>query len=276
MIIARFSSPLRRIPSQAMLSCMLLAITLCGAFAAEGGKPVLLYSRYFNAKGETRYQPDGTYKDVLNQLREAYDVRVNDEPLNADTLKNVALVLIANPSDKAVGNNPPPHHCTPTDVTELTRYVENGGGLIALGNQENHNLETEQFNHLLGAFGMKFENLYTDAKRLVIPSSTPVIGGLRWAYYTGNLIVLRPDHPAKPTVVVKNDLAQKPEKGSRDQEGILLAGSELGKGRVIAVTDAGCISNDALSGKGIGDVSIKEHDNLELFLRLARWAAHAE
>jgi hypothetical protein len=54
---------------------------------------------------------------------------------------------------------------------------------------------------------------------------------------------------------------------------VLLAVSEPGKGRVVAVTDSGWISNDALSGKGIGGVGIKEQDNFEIFRRLARWAA---
>ena len=30
-------------------------------------KPVFLYSRYFNAEGEKRYLPDGTYSDVSSK-----------------------------------------------------------------------------------------------------------------------------------------------------------------------------------------------------------------
>src|SRR6185503_19048178 len=33
--------------------------------AGSSTKPVLLYSRYFNAEGETRYLPDGTFKEIL-------------------------------------------------------------------------------------------------------------------------------------------------------------------------------------------------------------------
>jgi hypothetical protein len=158
-------------------------------------------------------------------------------------------------------------------VAELSRYVREGGGLIAMGNQENHNLEIADFNTLLAAFGMKFENRYTDAKKLVLPASVPIVGGLRWAYYTGNLVVTQAEHEAKPRSLVTNDLTQKPAKGTRDQEGSLLAIAEPGRGHVAVVTDAGWISNDALSGKGIGEVAIAEQDNLEIFLRLARWAA---
>ena len=116
---------------------LILATLFCTPhFArAQAAKPVLLYSRYFNAKGESRYLPDGTFKDVLTKLADTFTVRVSDEPLNAATLKGVAVVLIANPSDKSVGNNPAPHHCSVADVAELARYVESGGGVIVMGNQ---------------------------------------------------------------------------------------------------------------------------------------------
>jgi hypothetical protein len=259
-----------------MRPLLALVVHLCAVesiLAADGTKPVLLYSRYFNAKGETRYLADGTYKDVLGKLPGVFEVRVSDAALDTEALKGVGVLLIANPSDKAVAGNPAPHHCTPADVEILGSYVRAGGGLIVMGNQENHNLETTDFNKLLATFGMTFENVYTDAKKLVLPKSAPVIGGLRWAYYTGNRVVLQPGHGAKPRAAVENDLAQKPEKGPRDEAGVLLAISEPGKGRVVVVTDAGWISNDALSGKGIGDVAIKEHDNFEIFERLAEWAS---
>ena len=70
-----------------------------------------------------------------------------------------------------------------------------------------------------------------------------------------------------------NDRAQKPLKGDRDQEGPLLAVAEPGRGHVVVATDAGWISNDALSEKGIGGVAIKEEDNWEIFRRLGPWAA---
>jgi hypothetical protein len=242
-------------------------------FLAAEDAPAFLYSRYFNAKGETRYLPDGTYKDVLDRLRESFTVRVDDQPLTEESLKDVAVVLIANPSDKAIGDNPPPHHCSASDAARLNEFVRGGGGLIVMGNQENHNLEIADMNTLLDLFGVQFVNLYTDAKKLVLPAGTPLIGGLRWAYYTGNLLRLQPAHSARPRALVSNDLTQKPEQGTRDQPGVLLAIAEPGKGHVVVVTDSGWLSDDALSGKGIGGVAIKEHDNWEIFLRLVRWAA---
>jgi hypothetical protein len=261
------------IPTLAAVLSFAAIVPVPAADNLASGKPVLLYSRYYNAEGETRYLPDGTFKDVLGRMREHFDVRVHAKALTKETLADVRLVLIANPSDKAVGNRPAPPHFSPADIRSITRFVEAGGGLIIMGNQEDHNLEVEDTNKLLVGFGIQFTNLYTDAKQLILPQETPVIGGLRWAYYTGNLLRLDSAHAGRPRPLVPNDLAQRPLKGTRDQPGVLLATADPGKGRVVAVTDSGWITDDALSGKGIGGVSITEQDNWEIFLRLANWAA---
>jgi hypothetical protein len=253
----------------------LLAGILISAYGAEsaGKKPVFLYSRYFNAPGENRYLPEGNYKDVLQRLREDFEVRVSDKPLNTENLKGVNVVLVANPSDRAAGGNPPPHHVDRRDIAEITHFIEQGGGLIVMGNQENHNLEIADMNKLLARFGIQFTNVYTDAKKLVLPKETPIVGGMRWAYYTGNQLLLDAKNKAKPQAVVTNDLAQKPEKGERDAPGVLMASAVVGKGRVLVVTDSGWITDTALNGEGIGGVAIKEQDNWEMFRTLALWTA---
>ncbi len=258
-------------------SPLLLSLWVCSALAqAAETKPVLLYSRYFNAEGETRYLPTGTYQDVLQRLQATFEIQVSDQPLTAERLAAVSVVLIANPSDAAVAGHAAPHHCAAADIAVIEQYVAAGGGLIAMGNQENHNLEIVDFNHLLGRFGMQWASRYTDAKPLLIPADTRLVGGLRWAYYTGNTIELVADHAAKPQALIRNDLSIKPLGGPRDEPGVLLATAEPGAGHVVLVTDAGWISNDALSGKGIGPVAIKEHDNFQIFLRLATWAGRVK
>src|SRR6266436_6578796 len=120
--------------------------------AAADKKPVLLYTRYFNAEGENRYSPDTTYKDILDRLRAHFDVRTDAKPLTERSLAGVKLIVIANPSDKAVEGYPEPHHFGPKDIEVIGRFVERGGGLIIMGNQENHNLEIEDTNKLLARF----------------------------------------------------------------------------------------------------------------------------
>jgi len=269
-------STVHQVVTASILGLVLLLCTRVQLPAAEpvsAAKPVLLYSRYFNAEGETRYLPEGTYQQVLQRLQTGFEVRANREPLTDTTLAGVNVVLIANPSDQAVGSRPAPHHFSEADIAVLTRYVHDGGGLILLGNQENHNLEVEHTNELLAGFGLRFTNVYTDIKKLEVPGDTPVIGGLNWAYYTGNRVELDTMHPARPRALVMNDLGQKLLSGSRDQPGALLAVAEPGQGRVVAVTEAGWITNDVLGDKGISGVVIPNHDNWEIFRRLALWAA---
>ena len=261
-----------------VVTALALAIVWVGhaGEASPRAKPILLYSRYFNAVGESRYLPDGAYREVLTRLRTEFEVRNNQAAPDSKSLSGVSVILIANPSDKAVGTNPPPHHFSAADTVALEKFVRHGGGLIIMGNQENHNLEIEDTNKLLARFGLQFRNVYTDAKKLVLPKKAKLIGGLRWAYYTGNQVALDLKHTAKPRSLIQNDLSQKPIKGTRDEAGTLLATAEPRKGRVIVVTDAGWISNDALSEKGIGDVAIKGQDNWEILQRLVHWAAHSE
>ncbi len=242
---------------------------------AKDSDPNFLYSLHFNAPGENRYPAKGAYKQILEHLDDDFQLRVHDDQLTTDNLADVDVVLISNPSAKAFKDNPAPPLFSPNAIATLREYVYNGGGLIIMGNQENHNLETETTNQLLGHFGMRWVDRYTDAKPLKIAGNTPVLGGLIWAYYTGNLIELAPaEHPAMPRALVMNDLTQKPVKGPRDEEGCLLGIAEPGKGRVVVVTDSGWIINTVFNGKGIGGVAIENHDNAEIFRRLATWAAN--
>lgn len=257
----------------ALLTFVLVVLSGPLMAAEAPKKPVLLYSRHYNAVGETRYQPDGNYKEVLTRLRGEFEVRVHAEPLTAKTLAGVNVVLIANPSDKAAGTNPPPPHVTAGDIAVLTRFIEQGGGLFIMGNQENHNFEFTDLNKLLARFGLQFAERFTDMKKITVPKDTPVIGGLNWGYYTGNQIVIESGHAAKPRPLISNDVTVKPINGPRNEPGCLLAVAEPGRGRVVLVTDAGWLTDDALSEKGIGGNVVKGQENWEIMRRLSHWAA---
>jgi hypothetical protein len=261
---------MKRRSFSASLAGLWLLATL--PLSAQTAKPVLLYSRTWNAAGETRYQPDGTYSGILAKLRNPFEVRVSADPVTAASLGGVAVVLISNPSDKAVDGHPVPRHPGPDDRTVLTAFIKRGGGLILMGNQENHNLETVETNHLLAEFGLRWEDRYTDIKGIALPAENPMIGGLKWGYYSGNTLVLDPSHPAKPQALVANDLKVPVLGGQRNEPGVLLATATPGSGRVVVVTDAGWIANPVLEGKGIGGIVVPGDDNVEIFQRLARWA----
>jgi hypothetical protein len=252
-----------------LLGCFLPA---AGPLQAQTGKPVLLYSRAWNAEGESRYQPDGSYSAILAKMKESFEVRIGEGPVTAASLSGVSVILIANPSDKAVEGHPAPRHLVTEDRTILMDYVKKGGGLIVMGNQENHNLETQETNRLLSEFGMKWEDRYTDIKGLALPAATPVIGGLKWAYYSGNTLVLESAHSAQPKALVPNDVSVPPMNSKRNEPGVLLGVATPGSGRVVVATDAGWISNSVLAGKGIGGFTVPGDDNVEIFRRLVKWA----
>ena len=115
-----------------LISCLVPALLL-GAVnvshaADKKAKPVLLYSRYFNAEGEDRYLPDGNYKAFLEKLRGDFEVVVHNKPLQAQTLKGIDVVLIANPSEKAAKDNPAPHGM---DISKgVLWYCDAGSGWV--------------------------------------------------------------------------------------------------------------------------------------------------
>ena len=195
-------------------------------------KPVFLYCLHYQAPGENRYPADGSYQDILGRLREHFEVRVSAERPTARSLQDVSVVLIANPNDRAFRTNPPPPHLNPDDVRTWSRFVDGGGGLIVLGNQEGHNLETSDFNRLLRGFGLQLTNRYHDAKLIPIAPGTPVVGGLHWGYYTGNEILLTGKHRAPPRALASNDPAQPTLTQRRNEPGILLAIAEPGRVRL--------------------------------------------
>src|ERR1041384_3787915 len=90
-------------PIAALVLFLAATSDLLSADTTTKPKPVLLYSRYYNAAGENRYAPDGVYKEVLQRLRAEFDVRIHNQPLTPRTLAGVNLLLIANPNDKAAG-----------------------------------------------------------------------------------------------------------------------------------------------------------------------------
>jgi hypothetical protein len=258
-----------------ILSFVATMFLSAAALLAADVKPVFLYSRHYNAKGENRYEPNDAFKEVMARLRKEFDVHIHDKPLTRAQLKGVKVVMIANPSDKAFSNNPAPPHFSAQDIATITSFVQEGGSLIISGNQEDHNLEIEDTNKLLKNFGLQFTNVYVDFKPIAIPKSAPIVGGLRWAYFSGNQLLVDNASSAHPRAVVSND-ATPPVKGTRNPPGILMAIAEPGKGRVVAFTDNGWLIDTALKEGVAAGTQIPEQDNWDIFLRLVKWAAGAE
>lgn len=256
---------------------LVLGLGLRAAPAAP--KPVLWYCLHYQAPGENRYPPDGAYGEAMKLLAPDFEVRVSAERPARGTLRDVAVVLLANPNDDAHGTNPPPRHLNRTDGRALERFVRGGGGLVVFGNQENHNLETAALNrHLLRRFGVELSNAaYQDGKLYTLPPDAPFGAGLRWAFYMGNHVALTGRTDDRVRSVVINDPATPALNGPRNGPGLLLAALSAGRGRVVVATDAGWLGTAALLDQGIGGgFVIRGHDNAELARQMFRWAAGGE
>jgi hypothetical protein len=256
----------------------LLLFGLLAAFACPAARPVLWYCLHYQAPGENRYPPDGAYREAMRVLAQDFKVRVSAERPSRGTLRDAAVVLIANPNDAAHGTNAPPPHLGEADGRALERFVRRGGGLVVFGNQENHNLEINDLNrHLLGRFGLRLSNVgYQDGKLYRLPERAPFGAGLRWAFYMGNHVAFAADHPDGPRPVVMNEPATPALNGPRNGPGTLLAAATPGRGRVVVATDAGWLGNAALLDQGVGGFVILGHDNAEVARQMFRWAAGRE
>ncbi|HUU70823.1 MAG TPA: hypothetical protein VM186_14945 [Planctomycetota bacterium] len=259
-------------------SAVLVAGSAAGA--DQPARPVLLYSLYYHAEGEEQYLPAGNYSEILERLKEHFDVRVNADAMSRATLKDVAVLLIVNPSEAARGGKTPPH-VTERDAYEIALFVQNGGGLVFMSNQTPaHNCEKRDSNRLLAQFGMEVLHFDVGVKEFTIPKDAPIVGGLKWKYIYGSLLDVRPDHFAHPRVVLENDPAvpvivgpagTAPDApvgplGEVGPRGPILAIAEAGTGRVVVGTDGGWLANGTL----------EQADNWEIARRLFRWAAHLD
>jgi hypothetical protein len=71
------NSAVNRPTLTSVLELVLILTSALGLRAAQPAAPakaIFLYSRYFNAEGESRYLPDGTYRDVLRRLQAHFEV----------------------------------------------------------------------------------------------------------------------------------------------------------------------------------------------------------
>ena len=271
--------------------CMIVVVVAGAALAglahaaeepeAAAAKPVLLYSLYYHAEGQTQYLPDGSFSEVLKRLGEDFEVRWNAERPGRRTLQGVSVLLIVNPGDVAWGGAKPPPHFTEREVYEIGLFVQNGGGLVFMSNQTPaHNCEKKDSNRLLDQFGMEVTHFDVGVKVFDIPDDAPLVGGLKWKYIYGSILEVREDHFAHPQVLVENDPEVPVEMGPVGPAGSttvgpsgevgfrgpLLATAEVGKGRAVVGTDTGWMANTA----------IDQADNWEIARRLYRWAAGLE
>ncbi len=220
---------------------------------------------------------DSSYAEAASTLADReFEVDVNaDGKLTPDLLAGVDVLVIAHPSESkweaTVGQGPP--LLDASEINAVDAFVRGGGGLIALGETEQHKYGNN-LNDLLARFGIEVTNAtvqdyehHREAPSWVIaelvrghdgPAERPARGDLlarvdEVCFYRAATLALA--NGARP-IARTHDTASPPD-------ATLAAITTMGDGRVAVLSDSDLFGDDC-----IDDLS-----NRELWLNLVYWAA---
>ena len=235
----------------------------------SGPKPIVWYCRTYNLPNHRHYGVDDTadrgWSRVHESLGSCVRWRVDAEMPTAERLRDVDLVVILNPEAESWEGGPAPHLMSDEEVGLLADYVEGGGALLFMSNQdEKHNIEKPRTNRLLERCGMRMRQGDIGLKILDIAEETPVVGGLCWRFFFGSPVELVEGAAAQAQVWAWNDPDAPTPEGEPGERVPLMAAAEVGAGRVIVVGDSGWTAN--------GTIGLD--DNWPILWRQIRWLTH--
>lgn len=199
--------------------------------------------------------PEGTGKFLFQELSSlGFKNKVSTTPFTDDSLRGSDIVFLWNP------NNP----LEESEITALTKFVENGGSLLVLASHEQDMIEPtrESINSLLEPFGIRvMKNGTDDPTNRKGCSCTPIIHNLsKHPINEGvnSIILYKPaslEIKDKAVVIARGDndtfaLGSEPLGG---ENVIIVAVSEKGNGKVAVIGSSFIFDN----GK-IGDMDNKQ------------------
>ena len=179
-----------------------VAMTSALFVGCSGPKPTVWYCQAYNVPNHQQYKIDDTgdrgWSRVHESLGSCVHWRVDAEVPTAERLRDVDLVVILNPEAESWEGGPAPHLMNDEEVDVLVDYVEGGGALLFMSNQdEKHNIEKPRTNRLLEHFGMRMGQGDIGLKILDIAEGTPVVGGLCWRFFFGSPVEMVNGTPAR-------------------------------------------------------------------------------
>ncbi len=215
---------------------------------------------------------DSSYAKAAQLLadRDFVVARNADAGLTDQSLKQADVLVIAHPSENkwertTNGNSP---RFSDDEINAIHTFVENGGGLIVIGETENEKYGNN-LNELLSEFGITLETATVfDYKYFHnVTSWVKAQAGTNGMLSNGLLTrvndvcfyragVLSLSNGAKPALFT-SDVAQPPHAP-------MLAVATHGQGRVVVVADS----------DWLGDEFFDENDHPQLWLNMAYWAAN--
>ncbi|MDO8183989.1 DUF6421 family protein [Conexibacter sp. JD483] len=217
---------------------------------------------------------DSSYARAAELLRtHDLDVVVHEAgALDADALRDTRadVVVIAHPSEPAweqvvPGGSP---RFEPVELDALEAFVNAGGGLIVLGEQEQAKYGNN-VNELLGRFGIEIENRTVSDYEHHLESPHWIRAELADATrHEGVDLLARVEQAVfyrATTLALSNGarVVARTSKTASEPQAPLLAVSEHGRGRVVVLGDSDLF----------GDDCIDSLDHADLWLNLVHWAA---
>lgn len=179
------------------------------------------------------------------------------------------VVVIAHPSEPAweqvvPGGSP---RFAPQELDALETFVNAGGGLIVLGEQEQAKYGNN-VNELLARFGIEIENRTVSDYEHHLESPHWILADLPAAHDGGVDLLARVEEACfyrATTLHLSNGarVLARTSKTASQPQAPLLAVSEHGRGRVVALGDSDLF----------GDDCIESLDHADLWLNLVHWAA---
>ena len=223
---------------------------------------------------------DSSYALAARALADRdFEIAANtDRELSPDLLADADVLVIAHPSERkweATTNDRDPR-LSPAELAAVERYVDDGGGLIVLGETEQDKYGNN-LNELLGRFGIQVANATVQDYLQYRHAPSWVLADLA----DGHAAATRSDQPgAGADLLARVHAACFYRAGTLDlRNGArplartsptasppgapLAAASQHGAGRVVVLADSDLF----------GDDCIAEPDHAELWLNLVYWAA---
>ncbi|WP_242457782.1 DUF4350 domain-containing protein [Pedobacter sp. BS3] len=228
---------------------LLLALTCIGSAQAQ----VVTLDYFFNH--ETRKSKTGemvqyhyTWEDKTNTgysvwgdifKQNGAQLKSLSEAPAAANLKGTDIYIIPDPDTKK--ESPSPNYIEPAHIKAISQWVKAGGVLVMLAN-DSANVELQHFNNLAAAFGMHFN---TDLQNHVIDDNHFEDGAI---VTTGN-----PVFKTAKKIFMKDVCSisvQRPAQAvlKNKQGAIVIASANVGKGKVVAVSDP-WIYNEYCNGR---------------------------
>ena len=191
------------------------------------------------------------YSEAARILMADFDLFVRNEPFRLDDFPSRSAYWIVNPDNLV--HTTSPNYLSDRETEQLEAFVSAGGTLILFAN-DTANCEREHLNRLARRFGLHFNTDETGDEPVTVASDGIVFTHpLVLQYMWGCTIGVADD--AHVAFSVANDPEQAPH-------GNVIVGVLHGKGKVLAVGDAGSWTNASIARRDTGDV----------FRRIMRWA----